>query len=598
MKKGLIAGAALLVIGAGLFFLLKPKPKPVEAPKIVAPTGPDPVHLAKVAELARTVEELEQKGLYDQALEVLKKLAALEPADPRPAAFKPRLEEKLGRLKAWRAAHAKAVEARDDAQRRATVAEWQKVLDLCAEAEKHAPLEEQQRQTRELAALARQNLPWLQAREEEKKGNLAAALDLVTRAIEAREAPPELAAYKSALEKKKRKQDFDRSAALARAELAPTRAYELWKQAKTLADDAKDVEEVDRRLDALLPKVDPAERERRYGLAMKAAEAALAAEKLDEAEKAFRDAQSLKGGDAAAGQGLSKVDAARKRKGYDTAMAEARVAEGKREWSDAIEAYDRALRMKPADPDATARRREVEETRRPPRLTLVLEPSTGIKLDFVLIKRGAFRMGDERGDADEKPRDVVIAKDYYLQVTEVTQRQWEFVARSKPFSFTGSPEVPVEGVSWIEVQKFLEKLNAAAQEQLKGRKAGLPTEAEWEYACRAGTKTRWSFGDDEAKLEDFGWYTRTSGKGPQPVGKKGPNAWGLFDMHGNVAEWCEDAYASDPAKAAEAAAVDDAPRSIRGGSWNDRAANLRSGNREKDIPTKGCMFTGFRVVLR
>jgi len=598
MKKWAILGVVVVVIGAAAMWLLKPKPKPVEAPKAVVPTGPDPAHLAKVAELARTIEELEQKGKFDEALSVLKKLAALEPGDSRLAAFKPRLEEKLGRLKAWRAAHERAEEARGDAQRRDTAAEWQKVIDFCAEAEKHAPLEEQQGKTRELAALARQNLHWVGARAEEKKGNIAAALDLAVRAIGERPPPPELAAYRTALEKKKRKQEFERAASAARAEPLSARAFELWKQAKALAEDPKDVEEVDGKLDALLPRVDMAVRDQRYDLAMKAADAAFAEGKLDEAEKSFRAAQALKGSEAKPGQGLSRVDVARKQKGYDAALLEGRAAEEKREWSDAIEAYDRALRMKPADPAATARRREVEETRRPARLTVVLEPSTGIKLEFVLIKRGAFKMGDAQGDPDEKPRDVTIAKDFYLQVTEVTQRQWEYLMRSKPFSFSGSPEVPAEGVSWTEVQKFLEKVNATAQEQLKGRKAGLPTEAEWEYACRAGTTTRWAFGNDESKLEDHGWYTRNSGKGPQPAGKKGPNAWGLFDMHGNVAEWCEDAYASDPSKAAAAAAVEDAPRSVRGGSWNDRAVNSRSGNREKDLPTKGSMFVGFRAVLR
>jgi formylglycine-generating enzyme required for sulfatase activity len=133
---------------------------------------------------------------------------------------------------------------------------------------------------------------------------------------------------------------------------------------------------------------------------------------------------------------------------------------------------------------------------------------------------------------------------------------------------------------------------------MKGRKAALPTEAEWEYACRAGSSSRYSFGDDEGQLDDSAWFTRNSGKGPQPVGRKRPNAWGLFDMHGNVAEWCADAYSVDPSKSQEAEAIEDAPRSIRGGSWNDRAVNCRSSKRSKDLPTKGSMFTGFRIILK
>ncbi len=588
----------MIAVGAIWWFTRPPKVEEVR--KVVESTGPDPAHLARVAELARKIEDLEQKGQFEDALEALKQLATLEPGDPRLATFKPRLEEKLGRFRAWRKAHERAVAAQADAVRRDTAADWQKVIELCAEAEKHAPLEEQQRLTRDLAALARQNFHWVGARDQEKKGNLAAALDLVAQAIAAREAPPELAVYKAALEKKKRKQEFDKAASLARVEPVSARAFELWKQAKTLAEDPKDVEEVDRRLDMLLPRVDMAVRDQRYDAAMKAGEAAIAAGKLDEAEKLFRDARALKGTDLPADQGLSRVEAVRKLKGYEAAMAEARAAEGKKGWTEAIEAYDRALKTKPGDPAASARRKELEETWRPPRITVVLDASSVVKMEFVLIKRGAFQMGDAQGRADEKPHQVTIEKDFYMQVTEVTQKHWEIVTRTKPFNFSGTPDLPAEGMSWMEIQKFMEKLNAMAEEQLKGRKAGLPTEAQWEYACRAGKTTRFNFGDDEAQLEDHGWFTRNAGKGPQLAGRKSPNAWGLFDMHGNVAEWCDDAYASDPSKAAEAALVVDPPppRSIRGGSWNDRSVNCRAGIREKDIPTKGSMFVGFRVVLR
>jgi formylglycine-generating enzyme required for sulfatase activity len=598
MKRWIIVGAVVLAIAGGAVWWMTRPPKPVEKPKVVEALGPDPSHLAKVAELVRKIEDLEQKGRWEEALAALRELSALEPKDSRLETFKSRLEEKLGRLKAWRGIHERALAAKADAARRDAAADWQKVIDLCAEAEKTAPTEDQQRPTRELAALARQNLHWLGARAEEKKGNLAAALGLVARAIAEREPPPELTAYRTALEKKKRKEEYDRAASAARLEAVSVKAFELWKQARALAEDPKDVEEADRRLDLLLPRVDMAERDRRFDAAMTAGEAALAAGELDRAEKAFRDAHSLKNSDPRAGAGLSRIEAARRVRGYDDAMAAAKAAEAKKEWTDAIEAYDRALRMKPGDQAAGSRRKEVEETWRPARMTVVLEPTTGIKMEFVLIPRGAFKMGDARGKPDEAPRDVTIAKDFYMQTTEVTQRQWEYLMRTKPFSFSGSPEVPVEGVSWNEVQKFLEKLNATAKEQMKARKAALPTEVQWEYACRAGKPARYSFGDDEAQLEEYGWFTRNSGKGPQPVGRKLPNAWGLFDMHGNVSEWCQDAYASDPAKAAAAEAIEDSPRSIRGGSWNDRGVNCRSGSRDKDLPTKGSMFVGFRTVLR
>ena len=146
------------------------------------------------------------------------------------------------------------------------------------------------------------------------------------------------------------------------------------------------------------------------------------------------------------------METARKLKGYDDAMAAAKAAEAKKEWTDAIEAYDRALRMKPGDRAAGSLRKEMEETWRPARLSVVLEPTTGIKMDFVLIPRGAFKMGDARGKPDEAPHDVTIVKDFYMQTTEVTQKQWEYVMRTKTFSFSGSSEVAAEGVSWNDVR--------------------------------------------------------------------------------------------------------------------------------------------------
>jgi formylglycine-generating enzyme required for sulfatase activity len=598
MKKWAIVGAVVLVVGGvAVWFLTRP-PAVVEKPKVVESTGPDPARLARIEELVRTIDDLESKIKFEEALATVQKLAAFEPKEPRLAALKSRVEEKLARLRSWRTLSEKATAAKADAIRRDAVADWQTVLNLVAEAEKLAFTEEHRQPGRELATLARRQISWINARGEEKKGNLAAAIELAGRAMAEGEAPPELVAYKGALEKKKRKQEFDQVASRARGEAVSAKAYELWKEAKGLADDPKDIAEVDRKIDDLLPRVDPAERDRRFAAAMKAGEEALVAGRIEEAEASFRAAKILNGADLNPPKALSRVDAARKAKGYDDAMAAGKAAEEKKEWTDAIEAYDRALRMKSLDPAAQARRKDVEENWRPKKFTVVLEPSTGIKMEFALIPRGSFKRGDARGDPDEGVKEVVIPKDFYMQTTEVTQRQWEYVMHTKPFSFTGSPEVPAEGMSWVEVQKFLVKVNEMVRDQMKGRRAALPTEAEWEYACRAGSTGKYTFGDDEGRLEDLAWFTRNAGKGPQPVGKKQPNAWGLFDMHGNVAEWCADAYSVDPAKAQEAEAVEDAPRSIRGGSWNDRAVNCRSSKRGKDLPTKGSMFTGFRIELK
>jgi len=328
-----------------------------------------------------------------------------------------------------------------------------------------------------------------------------------------------------------------------------------------------------------------------YEVALKAGDTHLAAGELDAAEKAFKEAQALKVTDASPAKGLAKVTAARNAKGVETHLAAARDAEAKKEWADAIEAYDRALRLKPGDPAFTARRKELEQTHRPPKIQLKLSEATNISMELVLIKRGKFTMGDPQGGSDERPREVEIAKDFWMQTTELTQAQWELVMNTKPWVAASVPLLPVEGVSWEDAQKFIGKLVPLIQSQLQGRRLALPTEAEWEYACRAGSSTRWSFGNDESQFDNHGWNTVNATRAPQLVAKKRANPWGLFDMHGNVAEWCADEYAKP---------VDDAPalRNIRGGSWNDRALNCRSSKREKDVPAKSSAFLGFRVILR
>jgi formylglycine-generating enzyme required for sulfatase activity len=561
--------------------------------------GPDPAVEAKITELFKQIDDLEGKGKYEEAMAVLKQIAAIRPDEARLGSIKPRLAEGQRRLEAFRSAMKRAEAAKVEASAKDTPANWQKVIDACAEAEQQAPLEDLKLPVREISAEASQRRDWAAAREEEAKGNLAAAIDLAAKAIAAREAPPELAAYKASIEKKKRKIDFDKAAAAARAEADPRRAIELWQAARTLADAPKDAEEADAKIDALKPRVDPAEREKRYEAAMKAAEEALAAGTLDDAEKAFRGARDLKGIDLKADQSLAKIAATRKKLGYDSAMAEALGLEKKKAWREAMEAYGRAIRLQPGDRAASERLKAIETLHRPPRITIVLDPTVDLKMEFILVPPGTFTMGDAQGDSDEKPREVTITKDFWMQATEVTQAQWRAVMGPKPWSFSGLPTLPAEGVSWEEARKFIAKLGKTFEESLKDRTPSLPTEAEWEYACRAGSRTRYGFGDGDADLEDYAWFTRNSQKSTQGAGKKKPNAWGLHDMHGNAAEWCLDWYgpykenATDPTGPAEGQF-----RVHRGGSWNDRAVNCRAGKREKGPPDKESMFVGLRAVLR
>jgi formylglycine-generating enzyme required for sulfatase activity len=248
----------------------------------------------------------------------------------------------------------------------------------------------------------------------------------------------------------------------------------------------------------------------------------------------------------------------------------------------------------------------------------MIENSVGMKL--VLIPAGEFEMGSDEEPADEKPRHrVKISKPFRLSSTEVTQGQYRDVLGESPSDFKGADTRPVERVSWFDAVKFCNALSASekrsAYYEIKGDDvhvvgepgAGyrLPTEAEWEYACRAGSSEKYSFGDDANKLGEYGWFIRNSRGKRSPethnVGMKAANAFGLFDMHGNVWEWCEDRYAPDYYQ--KSAAVDPhgatagTLRVARGGGWNYDAQYCRSASRDKVSPKSRRSRLGFRVAL-
>jgi formylglycine-generating enzyme required for sulfatase activity len=596
-KKWVIIGAAAVVLLIAVIIvlnLMSGEEKKKEIVKVEGPTGPDP-KIARIAEFVRQVEAADAKGEFKDALFALKQIAILDPNDPHLSSQRPRLEELVRRLEAWEGIQRQIEIEKKEAQRLNTLAAWQKVLDLCAEADKNAPTDKQKNLTKAVLVPSRQSHAWARAREEEKKGNLPGAIDLAGEAIGLAEPSAELTAYKADLEKKQRKKDYDRAATAARTEPVPAKSYELWMKARPLAEDSRDVAEADGKIFALKPWADPAERDRRYAEAIKSGESALRAGDFDAAEKAYKEARALKVTELDPGQALTKIAAARRAKEFDQAVAEARAAEEKKEWADAMEAYDRALRIRPGDQKLLAQRRQLEETRRPPKITVLLTEASGVKVDLLLVKRGTFTMGDAQGSSDEKPHPVTIAKDYWMQTTELTQAQWAAVMGTKPWMSQSVPHLPVEGVSWEDTQRFFEKLNPLIRDQIGGRKASLPTEAEWEYACRAGTQTRWWFGNDETQFDQYGWSSKSGVRGPQPVGQKPANAWGFYDMLGNLAEWCSDPYGVVDEKTAADSLQQ---RCLRGGSWNDRPASCRSSSRGKEQSTVSNLFIGFRIVLR
>jgi len=230
------------------------------------------------------------------------------------------------------------------------------------------------------------------------------------------------------------------------------------------------------------------------------------------------------------------------------------------------------------------------------------ESAESIGMEFKLIPAGTFIMGDARVDKDWTPHEVILTTSFKMGVHEVTQAQYEQVMGVNPSEFKGADN-PVEKVSWDDAVEFCRRLSDLPAEKSAGHVYRLPTEAEWEYACRAGTTTKYSFGDDESDLGDHAWFLENflenSGTNTHPVGRKGPNAWGLYGMHGNVLEWCQDWYGDYPSGSVTdpSGATSGSYRVLRGGGWHDTAGFCRSAYRRRFLPSIRNYYFGFRVCL-
>jgi formylglycine-generating enzyme required for sulfatase activity len=215
----------------------------------------------------------------------------------------------------------------------------------------------------------------------------------------------------------------------------------------------------------------------------------------------------------------------------------------------------------------------------------------------------AFTMGTADGPESEKPpAAITFRRPFALAKYEVTQELYEAVAGKNPSKWKG-PRNSVEMVSLDEANEFCRKATA----ELRKRKRidekeviRLPSEAEWEYACRAGTTTKWSYGDDVKEFGDFGWFDGNAKGNDPPVGKKKPNAWGLYDMHGYVWEWCQDSWQPTLASVAKdgGAFIDlkETDHVLRGGSWADGADKARSAFRHHKAADFRSDSIGFRCV--
>jgi formylglycine-generating enzyme required for sulfatase activity len=236
---------------------------------------------------------------------------------------------------------------------------------------------------------------------------------------------------------------------------------------------------------------------------------------------------------------------------------------------------------------------------------------------MVLLPAGWFMMGSNGGQDDEKPVHKVWINSFLIDKCEVTQKHFEQLMKKNYSHFKGS-EHPTEQLAWGDAAKYCnarsraEGLKPCYDEQtgacdFTANGYRLPTEAEWEYACRAGSKSDFQFGNDKNKLRNYAWFAENSVGKSHPVGRKKPNRWGIYDMHGNVAEWCNDVYE----KTYYAEAAENSPRGptevatskfvVRGGSWNSSASACRSAYRDSETPGQpdGCFARddiGFRCV--
>lgn len=222
----------------------------------------------------------------------------------------------------------------------------------------------------------------------------------------------------------------------------------------------------------------------------------------------------------------------------------------------------------------------------------------GVSFTMVAVKGGTFTMGatsEQTGAySDESPTHLVTLSDYYIGETEVTQELWQAVMGSNPSYFTGNLQRPVEEVSWNDCQTFITKLNA-----LTGETFSLPTEAEWEYAARGGNKAQGYLYSGSNTIGDVAWYTSNSSSTTHPVKTKQANELGIYDMSGNVWEWCADWYGSysSSAQTDPVGPSSGSDRVLRGGSWVHVAAYCRVADRNGFTPTGVGNNGGLRLSL-
>ncbi len=221
--------------------------------------------------------------------------------------------------------------------------------------------------------------------------------------------------------------------------------------------------------------------------------------------------------------------------------------------------------------------------------------ANGVQFRMVAVDGGTFQMGSETGDSDEKPVHEVKLNSFSIGQTEVSQELWEAVMNTNPSNWKGLM-LPVERVSWNDCQTFITKLNS-----LTGQQFRLPTEAEWEYAARGGNQSKGYTYSGSNNIGDVAWYDSNSGSKTHEVATKAPNELGIYDMTGNVWEWCQDWYASSYYSSSliinPKGPSSGSHRVRRGGSWLNTAENCHCANRDGSTPDYTSDGLGFRLAL-
>ena len=543
--------AVVLLAGLGGWFVLRGRShKPDVAP------GPAAAVNGRADEFLAQAARLEEENRLDDALATLAKAAAEAPDDPRIAPMRDRISRQIASTKSaeekaatWRLYLAAADTARIAARSQDTVESWVRVEEAVG---KLAPYAGTKEETEEAGVRARESVQmrrWAAAKAKKEGGDVEGALAEAREALAGGPANAELDLWvtkldgerKLAAAKLERKNAYDDLARRAGAEPDGVKKRALWEEALRSADDPGDVAVARRALDGLVDQIEGADAARRFDAALQAVTAALEQARFDEAESLLAKAGEIRAGDPRIADMSRRIAAARSAAAYDAAMAEAEAAKKAGDTTKARAAYARALAARTGDKAATdalsALGPERGRIRPVAKGNLIDVPLGGdVTMRFVKMKvPGTTPLGEGAGI-----HQVTLTKPFAMGATEVTQEQWRVVMDSKPAAHPGD-RLPVERITWWDAIRFAERLN----DRLEGWTAWLPSEAQWEYACRAGTKGEWSFGDVK-DIADYAWTGATAENRTHEVGTLKPNAWGLFDMHGNVSEWCYDGYSTLP----------------------------------------------------